>query len=897
MAKPDPSRLLRATGPVRTLTGKHLDTVAFPLGGLGTGTVSLGGRGNLRDWEIFNNPGKGRDVTPAFFALWCKPAGGKATARVLEREPLPPFMDRMTYAGGHGLRRSGLPGLPRFREITFRGEYPFARLKMKDPAIPLGVELEAFNPMVPMDETASGIPTAIFRWTFRNRTKRRIELSLAAVLRNPIGLKPGPGPAACVNEFRQSAGLNGLFMSNAKAAVTDPNFGTVALTTTHEKLDVQTHWHPSADWCDDAHMFWNEFGETGRVQNRRRKAAHPEGAAEIADLVLRATLAPGESITIPIILAWHFPNRLRREHWWRLPKDDPTILTNWYATQWKDAWAVAEHVAENLPSLRDRTRAFHKALFTTTLPPFVLDAVSSQMSIPRTATCLRLADGSFHGFEGCNDAAGSCPMNCTHVWNYAQSAAFLFPAMERRVRETDFLHNTRKIGKVGAMAFRTLLPVGSGAPLPMPDDYDAANDVLEMLPAADGQMGTIVRAYREYKLCGDRDWLSKLWPDVVRALEFAWLGEDGKGKNAWDPKQTGVLRGRQHNTYDIEFFGETAMTTVLYLAALRAGEEMAIAMDEPTRAKRYRRIFEKGRKWVDENLWSRDYYDQKIRLPRGMKIDPKLLGPDGTPKYQINTGCLADQLMGQFLAHVCDLGHLLSPRKVATAMGSIFRYCFRRRLGDHANVQRVYGCGDEAGLLLCAWPRGGRPQIPFVYCDEVWTGIEYQVAAGLIWEGRIDEGLTIVKAVRQRHAGHNRNPFNEVECGHHYVRAMSSWALLPALSGFRCDAAAAELGFAPKLNERDFRCFFSSGLAWGTFRQNFRRGELVARIRIEHGAQPLATLSLHMPNGKRPTSVNVTGVRGSAKLVAGKRKREDVQIRFEPPIEIAAGRTLTVRLR
>src|SRR5436309_13071345 len=107
-------------GPQRTFTGASLAEVAFPLGGIGTGTVSLGGRGQLRDWEIFNRPGKGKVLPYSFFAIWARPQGGSAVARVLERRLLPSYVD------GAGLPPARVSGLPRLREARFRGEYPCA---------------------------------------------------------------------------------------------------------------------------------------------------------------------------------------------------------------------------------------------------------------------------------------------------------------------------------------------------------------------------------------------------------------------------------------------------------------------------------------------------------------------------------------------------------------------------------------------------------------------------------------------------------------------------------------------------------------------------------------------------------------------------------------------------
>lgn len=209
---------------------------------------------------------------------------------------------------------------------------------------------------------------------------------------------------------------------------------------------------------------------------------------------------------------------------------------------------------------------------------------------------------------------------------------------------------------------------------------------------------------------------------------------------------------------------------------------------------------------MDDMLWGGDYYIQRLD-----DVDAH--------RYQQGTGCLSDQLIGQFMAHVAGLGHILPQAHVREALRSVFRYNFRTDFSNHANVQRAYALGAEKGLLLCSWPHGGRPKFPFIYSDEVWTGIEYQVAAQLIYEDCLDEGLTIVKAVRERHDGIRRNPWNEVECGNHYARSMASWALLPALSGFRCDMPARTMSFSPKVFREAFGCFWSTGTAWGNYRQ------------------------------------------------------------------------------
>jgi uncharacterized protein (DUF608 family) len=319
-------------------------------------------------------------------------------------------------------------------------------------------------------------------------------------------------------------------------------------------------------------------------------------------------------------------------------------------------------------------------------------------------------------------------------------------------------------------------------------------------------MGSVLRAYREWLIGGDRAWLAKIWPGVKRAIAFADAN--------WDPDDDGVFDGQQHNTYDIEFYGPNPLCGIYYLSALRAVEELARVIGEDALALRCRERFERGSARLDELLWNGEFYIQRLEDVNAYR-------------YQHGVGCLSDQLLGQLHARILGLGDLLPAEHVRQAIGAVFMYNFRPDLGEHANCQRTYALNGEAGLLMCSWPRGGRPKLPFVYSDEVWTGVEYQVAAQLIYEGWVEQGLELVDAVRARHDGLRRNPWDEVECGHHYARAMASWALLPALSGFHCDMGAGTLSFAPRVEastEADrFSCFWSCGRGWGTYSQ--RRDE------------------------------------------------------------------------
>jgi hypothetical protein len=323
------------------------------------------------------------------------------------------------------------------------------------------------------------------------------------------------------------------------------------------------------------------------------------------------------------------------------------------------------------------------------------------------------------------------------------------------------------------------------------------------------------------------------------------------------------------------------MCSSFYLGALTAMAALARDAGHPEEAPFYMSLAQEGAVQIDTQLFNGEYYQQKVmyeglsdtsfgdllaRMGDSPSDEERLLKAEG-PKYQVGSGCLSDGVLGAWLARMCGLESLQNKENIRQHLVSVFRYNFKPSLRTHANLQRPgYALGDEPGLLLCTWPRGGRPTLPFVYSDEVWTGIEYQVASHLIAEGMLSEGLTLVEAVRSRYDGRTRNPWNEYECGNYYARAMSSFALLIALSGFRYSAATRSLTVAPAIDTEHFRCFFSTATGWGTFslRENrleirLREGKLaVETLQVTFGSQ---TVTLH------PDLTVRAGERKSIKLI------------------------------
>lgn len=805
----------------RTFRGAALKMISFPLGGVAAGSVGLGGRGQLRDWEIFNRPSKGFSPSYAFPAIWAQVGNSKPIARVLEARILPP------YEGQQGLGSNNAPGLSRLEGAVFTGEYPLAHIDFQDSSLPVSVSLEAFSPFIPHDPDDSGLPLAVLRYRVTNHQSSVAKVGVVFSLDNPvIEQKPGGGGKSNDtrrNQYRVEENLAGLLLDNPGLPAGDAMFGSIALSAVaHDDVRI-SHWEgwPRGRWWNSPLLFWDAFSTAGEL------GSAPAQQGTVAALCQQRTIAPGEGADFTFFLSWHFANRTPDWCGWSAPEGKgDTNIGNFYATRFKDAWEAAKYAASNLRPLEERTRLFVQALRESTVPDAIKEAASANLSTLATTTCFRTADGEFHGFEGSNDAEGCCFGNCTHVWNYETTTTFLFPSFARSLRKASFGYS---MDQQGGMRFRQLLP----------DGYARFNTA-----AADGQMGQIVHAYLDWKVSGDDAWARAMWPKMQKAIAFAWE------RGGWDPEKQGVLTGVQHNTYDVEFYGPNPMCGIWYLAALRACEEMARALGDQPAARQYRQLFERGSDWVDANLFKGDYFVQHVTGCRPDDIAPHLragMGSDDPehPEYQVGEGCLIDQLVGQYLANVAGLGPLVSPNHVRATLASLLRFNYKRTLINHNNVERTFALNDEAALVICDYANAPRPRIPFPYFEEVMTGFEHSAAALMIYSDMVVEGVECIGNIRSRYDGVKRNPWDEAECGHHYARAMAAWSSMLGVSGFAYDGFQKAVVAVPRIAHRNFHCLWASGTGWGTFtyEPSASHGTRFA-LRVLHGDLSLRSLEI-----------------------------------------------------
>jgi uncharacterized protein (DUF608 family) len=742
----------RAWPILRRYTGEHLREIALPLGGIGTGFFSLGGRGQLTDFQLMSRPNRGWKPLYAHFLLWTK-QGDTRKLRVLEGD----LDSGFASDGGHP---EVFAAFPRFEKAAFEATFPFGRVKLEDGDTPVDVSIEGWNPLIPKQTDDSSLPLAVLSFTIRNKTREPVDASVSFILTNFIGVDGREYDLKdSITESLSVDGWHGMHWWKDRTDV-KPTNGTMAILCDAPDVKVARQWKfRDLPWSGERLGIQDEILAKGFIDDDQPGVPCPPSPKDTWDGSVHAlvSLKPNEEKQVTFLVTWHFPHRNVEVAWNFSGSPEDRMRKNHYATRFQDATDVARKTISRLPELKSQSIAFIESVLRRQAPTSVKEAALFNLSVLKSHTCFRLEDGSFFAFEGCNGDSGCCSGSCTHVWNYEQATVDLFPDLHRSMLEN---HLTYGVTPEGAQRFRQSIPV---------------KNATWGLAAADGQMGMVVRTYQQYLADKDMVWLRTFYLKAKKLLEFAWE------PNGWDGDQDGVFEGSQHNTYDVEFFGPNPMCTVYYLAALSAAAKMADLCSDGDFAKKCRELVAKGSKWVDENLYNGRFYFQKVHPSTG-KWAPFTggMGPTNDPPFQVGPGCLIDQLVGQYKANRAGLGDLLDRFHITNSLKSTYRYNYKQNFRDHYHNMRTYVAPDERGTLICSYPDGGRPAVPFPYWGECMTGFEYMFAALLLDYGLKKQGLDVAKAVRDRHDGRRRNPFNEPECGSYYARSMAAWALLDA---------------------------------------------------------------------------------------------------------------------
>ena len=811
-----------------TCEGDSLGHVAFPLGGIGTGCISLAGTGRLTGWEIFNKENRRFEPLCSFLSVWAKAEGEKSVFKVLEGTPV----IRHPYSGDVG-------SLPRMRRNKFVGRFPFAKVYLEDKSLPLDVVIEGWSPFTPGNDKDSSIPVAIVYVTLHNTTQKAVEASLGINLQNRAGN---------INEVIREPGFCALYLHDG-----EEGGKAMVIATTEPVTTWQTHMKTAEFACvepvdpnvapvaGDAPLavltamepFLRTFVANGRFDNQgdavttgqkvqKYVCSKPDipglkNFDKIGSVGVQMKLEPGEKRTVPLVIGWYFPvfdPAVVAK--WVVKGKDVKPWRNYYAVQWPSGLDVARYVIKNLKRLDADTRLFQETFFSSTLPGTVLKAVSSNMSVLRTPAVIRYPDGNLYGWESRGRIFYG---NVNHVWHYAQVLPYLFPKLQRSILENFYFNSFNE--EDGAIQHR--IPLGPGAkageleprwrswknwpkPSTGPTSYYAA---------ADGQFGMICHVYRDWQQSGDDAWLKKMWPRVKKSLEYAWV--------AWDKDRDGLLESPCHTTLDFNLFSPDFFCGSLYQAALLACERMALYLGDKESAQSYRKVFESGKKLTDQKMFNGEYYQQILPISGDL---------------QLGKGCTSEQVHGQLYSRMFGLDDVFDGGNIHKALASVFKYNYMEDFYDFVGVCG-WNYGDDKSLLIATWPRGGRPENPLPYSDiTAGIGFEAPVAANLIYDGYMLEGLTVIKSICERTNGKRRNPYSG------NARSMALYSSLLSLSGWRYSAVEKTMWLAPQLYSDDFRVFFSVNDGWGTISQKKTDKQLTASVEVAKGKVTLDKLVL-----------------------------------------------------
>lgn len=667
--------------------------ISYPLGGTGAGMMCMKGTGGLTDLSLFHH--YSRHYEPYIYAAIHVRGSGQSFLVEGTENPRD-LLHRPGACRGLGWLSCGLP---RYRKCEFTDRFPFGIVRLQQPDITLASTVTGWSPFIPGNSYDSSLPVCAMEYSFVNTTKATLTAVFSINISNFMNDAWGKTKGTRKGRVYREGDL--LILESRRISV-DGSVSKAGFSVRLEHKDVMINpvWFRGGVLYDDKIIAWQNI-KAGRFYDCQAVSEDDPNQSGGGTAAVEFTLSPGEQITIPVQYAWHVP-RSSECTVMDIPQDTVTedrCYKPWYSEQFGNVVEAADYWRKEYSRLKEKTEEFTACFYNTSLPAVITDAVAANLAIMKSPTVLREKSGRIWGWEGCSDNAGCCAGSSTHVWNYAQAFCHLFPDLERSLRKTEFFEAQFEDG---FQNFRHDLPIAPSAK-------------RCQVAAADGQLGGIMKLYRDWKISGDMKFLREFWPKAKKSLEYCI--------KEWDPGHAGVLTEPHHNTYDIEFWGPDGMCSSFYLGALKAASLMAERMGEDSSF--YNSLYEKGRNFVETELFNGEYFEQKVQLKSARVTSVtesktlfggeypaealEMLKTEG-PKYQYGKGCLADGILGAWMAHVCGLGEILEPEKVKSHLLSVYKYNFISAVESLENVQRSsFALGKEGGLLICTWPKGGRP--------------------------------------------------------------------------------------------------------------------------------------------------------------------------------------------
>ncbi len=604
----------------------------------------------------------------------------------------------------------------------------------------------------------------------------------------------------------------------------DASSGDMTFAALTSDALVSTQWR-------DARAFWSEFEDHGSLLEQQ---VAPDDARN-AGLACAMDLAPGESKTATFILAWHFPNQYDYSR-------NSNFLGHMYSRWFRNSLEVIREMARRHEELFHQTEAFQNALYDSSMPPKIKDAVNAQLTTLNKETWW-VKDGTFAVWEG----MGCCGLQTLDVAFYgSHPISLLFPHQQKTSMRLTARHQ-RPDGEMPHF-------------FPGTFEHPDAWFKIDLMPAF------ALMVYRDYLWSGDHAYLREMWPVITKAMAYDQRTDKNKDFLPDDHGPDSTFDGWPMD-------GTTCYVSSIFLAALAAGIRMAQVLGDTQTQANYTLWLEKGKKSFESELWNGQYYQMAHDIDSGAE----------------DTGILLAGTVGQWYADICDLGDILPRDHVKRHNEAVFHYCRHKTRPGMPYVNPHDGIAYINGF----WPHGGTPEGEGQWSGP-WTGMEYMFAATLANLGRTDLAVTVTTDVYNRYV-HRRAPWDHIECGEHYFRPLSVWTVLLALQGFRWDAIRRSLGFTPRISEANHRSLFCTAAGWGEYFAQSVGGRRMHRVVHRAGKLALSelTIGLTPAEGTDPTQLRVT-CDGQALHASGESRNGRMVVSFKQPLRLKPGSALEV---
>jgi non-lysosomal glucosylceramidase len=814
----------------------ELKYIGMPVGGIHSGTLYLGGDGRLWLWDIFNANQEGVDPKTIEWGsdlhVGKKVRSRDGSAYVQPASNIRPLDQGFAFRiriGNKTILKKMESG--DWDDIVFDATYPMAKIRYIDKQLPIEITADIFSPFIPLDEKNSSLPCTIYDFTIKNKSKEKVHVDVLGWLENKVLPKSAIEKDQRINQFFTNEKISGVHCSVKMHPDADrtsaPDHGTMAIASlTKDAAGITNITLPVTN---------NSFDTTEVADTVK-----PIAEQMVAAVSMKHSIQPDHSVTAAFVICWYFPNlKLHRS----IP-DKGRFYNNWF----KSAQEVASYVGTNAKELINTSRLWKQTWYDSTLPWWFLERTFLNISTLATTTAHRYA------WEG----VGCCEGTCTHVWQYAQAMGRIFPSIERDTRERVDLGLS--LQPDGMMWYRGEVVKG---------------------PAIDGQAGTILRIYREHQMSADHSFLQKNWEKIKKATQ--WIINQDRNKDGMEDTPI-------ENTLDAVWDGEIAWLVGLCIAAVKAGEAMALEMGDKEFASVCADYVAKGSKNMDEKLFNGEYY---IHRPDEIK---------GRQKLGSYNTCHIDQVYGQSWAHQVGLGRINDKQKTVSALKALWKYNFTPDVGPYIKERkgaRPYALPGEGGMVMNTNPRneakpyGENITWQMGYFHECMSGFEHQVAAHMMAEGMVDESLVMTRMIHDRYHAAKRNPFNEIECSDHYARAMASYGTFISACGFEYHGPNGYIRFAPKLSPEKFKAPFTTAEGWGAFAQQKSKDRLTADIQLKYGKLSLKNISLDVSYPPGKVSVRL----GEKTILASVQKiKQQWHVVLKEPVVINANQSLHITI-